>query len=280
MIRPENRFRELCAGHVLGTLTEDERWELDELLATASPEMLADYDELEVAALHLPAGAEIVEPPPEVRARLLKAVRAEKRIVSEEGVGTEPRGRPEAGAGKRPARWFGLARPRVALAAFAALAAVAIGLGLYSASLYRAVGVEERRAFNLAEDLQQKDRLLEVLQSKQVEVVVLNGLDLSPEGHGKLIWDQENQVAVLQVANLPPVPDDKVYQLWVFARDRDPTSAGVFAVHDPQRDAFFRFDGFTPVDRQSIRGYLITLESKGGTAAPSDTWYLGARVES
>ncbi len=279
MSRRYERFRELCAGLVLGTLSEDERWELDELLATASPEMLGIYRELEVAALHLPAAAELVEPPPEVRGRILEAIRAEQRsVIEEDAVAQASKGARE-GIGARFARWLGLTRPGLALAAVASLVIVSVGLGLYSSALYRAAGEQQRRALDLAEDLRQKERLLQVLRSPHLEVVALDGIDPNTQAHGKLIWDRENQVAVLQVGNLPPISEGKIYQLWVFARDRDPTSAGVFAVRDTQRDAFFRFEGFTPVDRRLIRGYLVTLEPEGGAAAPSESWYLGARVE-
>ena len=176
--------------------------------------------------------------------------------------------------------WLGLDRPRAVLAFTAALLALAIGLGLRVAVLYRGASHDGQRIVDLAGRLEEKERLLQVLQSREVEVVILEGLDLNPRGYGKIIWDVENRVAVLQVANLPPVPRDASYQLWVFPKEGEPISSGTFAVRDPERDTFFRLDRFAAVERQSIMGILITLETEGGASEPSEARYLGARLSS
>ncbi len=260
----ENRFRELCDGWALDALGEEELKEFHELLRDASPEMIRTCRELERAAMHLALSAEPEEPSSAVKARILAAVCAEKAPASGDW------------AARLLAR-LGLQRPRVVLTVTAILLALAVGLGLRVRALHRVAIHDDQRIVDLSDQLEEKERLLQVLQSKEVEFVILDGLDLNPQGFGKIIWDIENRVAVLQVANLPPVRDNASYQLWVYPKEGDPISAGTFAVLDPNRDAFFRLEGFTSLDKQAINGFVITLEVKGGASEPGDAWYLGGR---
>ncbi len=261
----EDRFRELCDGWALDALSAEELRELRDLLRDASPEMISHCRELERAGLHLAVAAEPATPPSAVKARILAAVGAEQVAAGRDW-------------GGRLVTRLGLDRPRVVLAVTAALLALAVGLGFRVAALYRTASHDEQRIVDLSDQLEERDRLLQVLQSKEVEVVILDGLELNPQGYGKIIWDIENRVAVLQVANLPPVREDASYQLWVYPKEGEPISAGTFAVHDPKRDAFFRLESFTSVDKQAIKGFVITLEAKGGAPEPGDVWYLGGRV--
>lgn len=263
----DHRFRELCDGWALHALDDEELVELRELLRDASPEMLGTCRELEHAALHLAAGVEPATPPAALKARVLAAVRRQKAAAGNDL------------AARLVAR-LGLDRPRIALALTAALLALAIGLGLRVAFLSRGAHDDRQRIVALSDRLEEKDRLLQVLQSKEVEVVMLQGLERNPQGYGKIIWDLENRVAVLQVANLPPVRDGAVYQLWVFPIDGEPISSGTFAVSDPARDTFFRLERFTTLDKAAIKGLLITFEAHGEASQPGDAWYLGARFAS
>ncbi len=260
-----DRFLELCSAWVLGALEGEELREFEGLLEQADLEMLKAFGELEHAALHLPATVSLEDPPPRAKERLMEAVRSAPRGSRQDWITTL-------------ADWLGLNRPRTALAVAGTLFALLVGLGLAAVLLLRAFEHAEERIAVLAERLEQGDLVLGILQSKEVEVVLLNGLDASPQGHGKLIWDTENSVAVLQITNLPPVPADRRYQLWVYAEDRDPTSAGVFALNDPQQESFFRFENFTAVEKQKISGFLVTLEPEGGSSEPGEEWYLGAYV--
>lgn len=260
-----DRFQDLCSAWLLGALEEEELREFEGLLKQADPEMLRTCSELEHAALHLPATVPLEDPPPRVKERLMKAARSTSREPRQDWI-------------TNVTAWLGLNRPRTALAVTGILFALLVGLGFATLLLLRAFEQAEERIAVLAERLERGDQVLEILQSKEVEVVLLNGLDASPQGYGKLIWDTENSVAVLQITNLPPVPVDRRYQLWVYAEDRDPTSAGVFALNDPQQEAFFRFENFTSVEKQAINGFLVTLEPEGGASEPGEEWYLGAYV--
>ncbi len=266
MSRAEDRFRELCAAWALGALDGEELAEFRELLEGATPEMLRAYAEMEEAALCLSLAAGPAEPAAEVKAKLLATIRASTPV-------------PPADTATQLAGWLGLHRPRFALAVTLALLLLVAGLGYLSTALYRAWTREQQRVVALTSELERKEALLQILRARDVQMIALEGPGRDPVGHGRIIWDVGNRVAVLHVANLPPTPENKIYQLWIYAKDRAPASPGVFAVKATEREAFFRFEGITPVEPDSLRGFLITLEAEGGASQPSREWYLGSRVE-
>lgn len=61
--------------------------------------------------------------------------------------------------------------------------------------------------------------------------------DMSPSGYGKVVWDKEGGQALLQIANLPSVPSDKDYQLWIIVNGQP-----ISAVDDPKKDNFFKIE--------------------------------------
>lgn len=278
----EGRFRELCEGWALHALSEEELVELRELLGEATPEMISTCRELEQAALHLAVGVEPATPPAAVKGRILAAVSPRRGASGTRSETAAAGSHPEGPTGRdwaaRLVASLGLDRPGAVLAFAAALLALAVGLGFHIVALNRSASYDQQRIVDLSEQLEEKERLLEVLQSREVEVVILDGLDLNPRGYGKILWDVENRVAVLQVANLPPVPQDASYQFWVYPKEGEPISSGTFAVRDPEHDTFFRLEGFTSIDKGLIRGFLITLETGDGAAQPGEAWYMGARL--
>ena len=96
--------------------------------------------------------------------------------------------------------------------------------------------------------------------------------------YGKIFWNLDDRTAVLQVSNLPAIAPDRVYQLWVFPKEGEPMSAGLFSVTDPRRGSFYRLDSFSPLKKESVKGIVITLEARGGASKPTGEWYMGGRV--
>lgn len=80
--------------------------------------------------------------------------------------------------------------------------------------------------------------------------------------------------AILHISNLPLIPADKDYQLWVI-RDQKPVNAGVFhvAVEKAGGD-LYRIDNLVEADRKRINAFAVTLEPKGGLPQPSGKMYL------
>ena len=124
----------------------------------------------------------------------------------------------------------------------------------------------------LANEVERKDEQLKVLSAKTVHILVMDGMKANPVSYGKIIWDPEKKTAILQVANMPPVPSGKDYQLWVI-KDKKPISAGVFAVNDTKSN-FFMIEDLAVTNPREIAAFAVTLEPKGGMPAPTGEMYM------
>ncbi|HEX9829938.1 MAG TPA: anti-sigma factor, partial [Bacteroidota bacterium] len=147
-------------------------------------------------------------------------------------------------------------------------------------SLISRLNSQEQQIIALTNDVQAKEELLNILQAPRIDIVFMGGTTTSPTGYGKIIWDTEKNVAIFQVANLPMVPGDKDYQLWII-KDSVTVSAGVFAVQDErERENYFKVLSLDVAQRSDVDAFAVTLEPKGGLPQPSGQVYLISESES
>ena len=203
-------IHELTPAYALDALDPDEERLYEEHLARCPQcrEELAAFTDT-ASALAWAAGA--ASPPPELRERILDAARAERPNV----------------VPLRP-RW---AYPVAAVAAVAAC--LAVGFGIWAASLHSQLG-----------DARQAVRA--VALTGAAGSVVVNG-----DGHGTLV-----------LAGLSPAPTGKTYEAWVM-HDGKAFPAGLFEAHGST--VVVRLAHSVP--HGSVVG--VTLERAGGAATPS-----------
>jgi hypothetical protein len=284
MAMDKETFRELCMAHALGALEGRDADLFQRALAEADEERMAIFAEAVALAQNLSLAAPAAEPSPAVKSRLMAKVTGEAASAEPERAPAAPRAsaaRPKAdpSPGWRElfdsiSRWFG---PGLAFAS----AAIGVGVLVYAFSLKGSLGRQEAaleatrvRVSQLEDTLSKKDALLEVLLSHNLQVAVLSGEGPSPTGYGKMIWCPKRRCGILHVANLPPVPDGHDYQLWLL-RDGSPVNSGVFQVKHTSWDGdLFRIQGMSEVSHDKVKGFIVTLEPKGGAAAPSGETYL------
>lgn len=270
------KFEELCAGYVLHSLDENERQEFEQMMTDASDEERMLYRQMTSAANQLAFAIEENEPPESLKERLMTQIRSESgKEKSQESTQDETTIKGE----EEGFNW-----PAFAGAASFALLIVCLSLIFYSFNLSSQISQKESmieqqqtQITELQNEVQQKEEMLAILESREVDMVVMSGMEVNPDGYGKIIWDSEKQQALLQVSNLPNVPDDKDYQLWII-RNNKPVSAGVFAVHN-QADRFFKIEQMADVDEQSMNAFAVTMEPKGGMPQPTGDMYLMGNKE-
>ena len=190
-----------------------------------------ELEELSETASALAFATETSAPPPELRARILDQARAERPNV----------------VPLRP-RWL---RPVIAAAAVAAC--VAIGLGLWAASLS---GKLDRREA----ELKNQQRVAQILADPGSHKISFSRgtLVVAPDGRGALV-----------LSKLADPGSDHTYEAWV-ADGGAPQPAGLFA-------------GGTaiavPLDQPVRDGatVMVTEEKAGGTEAPSSAPFLIVR---
>jgi len=85
----------------------------------------------------------------------------------------------------------------------------------------------------------------------------------SPEAQAIAVWNPLAQEGVLTVANLPVLPGDRDYQLWVIDPQYPiPVDGGVFTVEPTKGEARLQFKPKEPIAQ--IAKFAVSLERKGG----------------
>lgn len=291
MAQHDDKYLDQCAAYALGALDGAELAEFEAHLRSGCPECRRELaGHLRASAL-LPAALPPVTLPPELRERILfsagltKLARSDTsrrtgELLSAESVRPQPLAEPSATGRGRV--WLGIVYA-------AALAVMLAGFGLYIRSLLGTIesqrGViteKEERITALRTEVEQEQAILTVLASRNVNVVLMDGLAVNPVGYGKIIWDVTGRVAVLQVSHLPPLPEGKDYQLWAI-KDSKPVSAGVFSISAGAAGAtgatgggenYFKVQPIDLAGKKGVSAFAVTIEPKGGVAQPTGAMYL------
>ena len=235
-----DRFDDLKDAYALGALTDDEHREFEDYLAT-HPELQAEVDYLTSVANLLALTPQEHEPPSELRHRLMNI------IESSAGANL-----PERPSRLTKLRWLFGPGGRTAAAAAAAAVLAVVGLFVWNLSL---------RGEN--EDLRGE---LETRQTYE-----LHGSGEAQDVQGEVVRLGDGR-AVLMAENLPPAPEDKVYETWLL-RDGVPEPAGTF---EPREGGV----AAAPIEG-SLEGadaVAVTVEPVGGSAAPTDDPLLNANL--
>jgi len=221
-------LHDLTAAYALDALDPEDAREYEVHLARCE-RCRTDLAELSQAATALAYASEAPMPPPELKARILQEASRERADVIP----------------LRP-RW---AAPVAAAAAVAAT--VAIGLGIWAASLSSELDSTERA-------LTQQERVAEILARPGSRTIAFGRgtLIVSPSGEGALV-----------LRNLGGPRPGRTYEAWVAMPGSQPRPAGLF-------------DGgevvAVPLDQPVPAGalVLVTEEPVGGTQAPTSDPFL------
>jgi anti-sigma-K factor RskA len=225
-------LHDLTAAYALDALDPEDAREYEVHLARCE-RCRADLAELSQAATALAYASEAPLPPPELKARILQEASRERTNI----------------VPLRP-RW---AAPVVAAAAIAA--SVAIGLGLWAASLSNKLDSRDRA-------LAQQERVAQILARP-------NSREIS-FGRGTLIVSGAGEAALV-LRNLDSPRPGRTYEAWVVAGGGKPRPAGLFDGGDVVA---------VPLDQRVPAGarVLVTEEPDGGTQTPTSEPFL--QVES
>lgn len=274
----DDRQEELAAMHSMGLLDGDERERFMAEIA-GNPELRRRVSELGLVAAELALLSPPVEPPAELRARILASAAARENES----------GRTKASSPSEDNR----------IIAFPSwipwLAAASIGIAaVWSERNYLAAQNEisslrdQQRVSQLAlgQARIDLDRARLRLADSNLEVAALGNklraendlarfkiatlaslLGNSPAALAVAVWDPAQEKGVLTVSKLPAAASEKDYQLWVIdAQYAAPVSAGTFVVDPATGEAHVVFKADKPV--RSIAKFAVSLERKGGAPEP------------
>lgn len=249
-----DRLRELIPAYSIGATDPDETALVERLLGECPEvaEELADYAQLARAmAYTMPPAA----PPVGLHDRLLANARAMKTSESTAKPSTPP-------ATPQPPNVIALPRPssgdrRRTLRLLAGAAALLL---LVLSNVYWYAQVRD-----LMRQQQDTTALMDALlfAAAASEQRLLEAAAPAETARLRIAW--EGSLGVLVALDLPPLPPDQTYQLWLFDGDT-PVSAGVFQVN-ANRQAALRFTA----DRQvaDYGAVAISREPAGGSPQPT-----------
>lgn len=241
--------------YALGTLTPDERTEIEEHLGRGCAECrsgLAHAMELNAIMALVP---DQVTPPKRLRRRVLASVGAASPVPAWSNV------------------W--------ALAAGCLVIALVVG-GLKMAGDIEESRREARAAMHTRDaagrelaardtELTQVRQALALLEEPQTVQATFGGSQpLPPRGR---VFVNPTRGVLFLASHLPPAPAGKAYEMWLIPKKGAPIAAGVFQ-SDAQGNALHLLAG--PVDRAATAAIAVTVESPEGSPVPTTKPFIVA----
>ena len=244
------QFAEDLALYALGALDDAERQKLEKHLeecASCRRELELLRGDLSLLALTT-AGP---QPPARARQRLISAIAAEPRL-------------PVAGPASDPRRrsWWTASRwPALGLAV--ALVFASIGLLWQNSTLHQNLVSLRAQLADQGSKLEQANQTVATLLDPEAMKIELVAVGNKPQPRGKAIYQRRNRNLIFFASNLPPLPAEKIYELWLFpANGRAPIAAGLFK--PDARGSATVVNPPLPADVEA-KNFAVTLEPESGS---------------
>lgn len=276
-MKDRQELEELISAYALGALEGEELKEVEEIIASGSPDALKLLREYEDVASFLPYASKAIMPEAELKKRVFSEIIGSRDIPTPE---------------PSPPFWSRFWNIGLSLGG-----AVAVGLILLLfisnnsldqkldnkskqiAELETTVNDQENLISSLKAQIAQNesemgalkdsyanlDELSEFLEDPDVYVIQLSNMHDNKDAGSGVLVDKEDDEALLYCLDLAAAPEGKTYQWWVKA-DGVTKSIAVFQV-DNEGSHVFKLRAVS--DMGNIQEYSVTLEPEGGAAKPA-----------
>lgn len=245
------QFAEDLALFALGSLDGEERQALENhLQECASCRRELELLRGDFALLAMTAAGP--KPPARARQRLIAAIAKEPHVASS--------AESASSASSRSRRsWL----PILGWMAAAALALVCIGLLRQNSTLRDALSSLRLQFTDQQSQLKQASAVVATLMDPDAVKIELVAAGNKPQPRGKAIYQRRNRSLIFLASDLPPLPAEKIYELWLFpANGGAPIPAGLF-----QPDAHGSATVVNPPLPEGIaaKNFAVTLEPQSGS---------------
>ncbi len=254
------QLREQAEPYALGILSADERQAFERHLPSCDSCQQAVQD-ARLVGLALGQSVEMVDPPAQLRSRVLAAATASPQLSA-----------PRAARGATALPWW--------LSAAASIAAIVFGLqwwnaerklaiaesNLQSTQQQLAMATSQMASARAVADRAQEQ--LDIVAARDVVLVVLAGQSPAPSAAGRVYWSPSRGLA-FSATSLPPLPEGRVYQLWLVTSGAPVSAALVTPGADGTARALV-----AGVGAVEPKAFAVTIEPAGGVPAPTGAMYL------
>jgi anti-sigma-K factor RskA len=238
------QFAEDLALHALGTLEGEERAALQRHLDTCSACRL-ELDQLRGDMALMAMATAGPKPPQRSRQRLLEAIAKEPRVPSTAPV-------------RARFNWWAA----LGWAAAAAMFLVVVQLRRENFGLRESVNRLGQLTGQQTLELANAQRVMDTLTAPETQAVTLVAAKGPPQPQGKAFYLKNRSGLVFVANNLPPLPPDKIYELWLIPPGAAPIPAGLFKP-DAHGNATVVNPPGLPAGIEA-KTFAVTLESASG----------------
>jgi anti-sigma-K factor RskA len=246
------QFGEDLALHALNALESEDRRKLEEHLATCA-ECRLELEQLRGDGALLALSTLGPKPPLRARKRLLDAVAAEvptSRVQTAREMGRTRQG------------WFGW----LGWAAAVAMVLLALSLWLRNSALQSEVSRWRSQVALQQEGLDRLQNVVATLTASDAMRVTLVSAKTPPQPQGKAFYLKNRSTLVFVANNMPVLPAQKAYELWLIPVQGAPIPAGVF-----KPDAHGSAAVVNPPlpSGTEAKAFAITMENEAGSPTPT-----------
>jgi anti-sigma-K factor RskA len=242
------QYADDLALYALEALPAEDRARIDAHLATCAACRL-ELEQLRGDTALLALSTTGPRPPQRSRQRLLEAVAREPRVPRL--VQTQPR-----------RSWWGA----LGWAATAAVILFAISLWRENQSLKGTLASAASQSAHNARELEELRRIAAPILAPEAQHVTLVSAKTPPQPQGKAFYLRNRSSLVFLANNMPPLPPQKAYELWLIPTSGSPIPAGTF-----KPDAHGSASVVNPPLPAGVeaKAFAITVENESGATTPT-----------
>jgi anti-sigma-K factor RskA len=243
----------------LGALPEDEAAALQAHVSSCE-ECTAKLAEARGDAALLAFAVKQEAPAGTIKAELMARVRANR---DSEARSAWPAKMPETERGKTgPRNWWNWVLVPVAVA----LALVSFALSWQNRRIATELEREHKAAEAMIQEREQIEKLVGVLASPDTVTVKLAGTADAANASGLVKFNEKAGVVLYSAADLPALPKDKSYQMWLVPVNGAPISAGLIGPGGRSWGNLWTAE--VPANTPA-KAFAVTIESAGGAPQPT-----------
>jgi anti-sigma-K factor RskA len=250
------QFAEDLALYALSTLEGEERAKLEKHLASCSSCRL-ELEQLRGDGALLALSVMGPKPPLRARQRLLDAVTKEAAPT------LSPKARKDGPPRAETRRsWWGV----LGWAATAAVIVFAASLWKENAALKLSLASASAQAAQSARELDDLRQIAAPLIAPEAQRVTLVAMKTPPQPQGKAFYLRNRSSLLFMANNMPPLPPQKAYELWLIPMQGAPIPAGMFK--PDARGSATVVNPPLPAGMEA-KAFAITVENEAGATTPT-----------
>jgi anti-sigma-K factor RskA len=240
----------LTAGYVLGDLSPDELVQFERLLQQ-NPALQTEVSAMQVSLRLLPQSLAKIAPPPHLEAKILTA-HASTTTSTTTAIST-------ASANT-------VVEPLIQLRPSFPWAKLSVGIAILSALLLGADNLRLRQELSFAQNAD-PEKVAAILRQPNSRLVALKGEGNTAAGT-LLFTPGQWQEVIVSLGNLPPLPPDQIYRMWLTLNNGKVISCGEFNPNG-QGAVFIKLNPVeTPPKGSKATGIFVTINAASAPLEP------------